>query len=237
LYHGGVGICEEDDDTISQQDKALIDAFLPGQAYLDYRPDISDPVKKQTYTYVFRYQLKDFLKTYVGLFFEYPGDYINAFLAQNAGFLYPFDVSHAYINLNGVDRGLGYIQTRWVEAELNPRGIYKDSKLQALHMWLENFADGNAYLHIPLLKYVMMPGFFAWYYLLYAGFLFWRRQYRYLIPLTFMLGYFATLLLGPTVQLRYIYPMMVGLPILMLGSSRKQDVGETKERDVQALCS
>ena len=237
LYHGGTGVYEEDDDTISEQDKALIDAFLPGQAYLDYRPDISDPVKKQTYTYVFRYQLKDFLKTYVGLFFEYPGDYINAFLAQNAGFLYPFDVSHAYINLNGVDRGLGYIQTRWVEAELNPRGIYKDSKLQALHMWLENFADGNAYLDIPFLKYFMMPGFFVWYYLLYAGFLFWRRQYRYLIPLTFMLGYFATLLLGPTVQLRYIYPMMVGLPILMLGSSRKQDVGETKERDVQALCS
>ena len=237
LYHGGVGMYEQDDNTISEQDKLLIDAFLPGQAYLDYRPDISDPVKKQTYTYVFRYQLGEFLKTYVGLFFDYPGDYLNAFLAQNAGFLYPFDTSHAYINLNGVDDGLGYIQTRWVESELNPRGIYKDSKLTDLHAWLEKFANENGYLNLPFLKYIMMPGGFVWFYLIYAGYLFWKRQYRYLIPLTFMLGYFATLLLGPTVQLRYIYPMMVGLPILMLGSSRRKDDRETKAGDIQALCS
>jgi len=219
LYHGGVGVYEEDDNGISQEDKALIDAFLPGQAYLDYRPDISDPVKKQTYTHVVRYQTAEFLKTYVGLFFDYPGDYINAVLVQNAGFLYPFDRSHAYININGVDKGLGYVQTRWDDAEVNPRGIYKDSKLQGLHVVLEDFADKNAYLDIPFLKYIMMPGFFVWYYLLYAGYLLWKKRYRHLIPLTFMLGYFATILLGPTVQLRYIYPMMVALPILMLGSS------------------
>lgn len=219
LYHGGVGVYEEDDNSISVQDKELIDAFLPGEAYLDYRPDISDPVKKQTYTHVFRYRLPEFLKTYMSLLIQYPGDYINAFLAQNAGFLYPFDMSHAYINVNGVDKGLGYVQTRWVDAELNPRGIYKDSKLPRLHSALERFADENGYLNIPLLKYIMMPGFFVWYYVLFAGFLWWKKRYRYLMPLTFMLGYFATCLLGPTVQLRYIYPMMVALPILMLGSS------------------
>ena len=221
IYHGGVGVLAEDDNTMSGEDKALINDFLLDESYREYRPEISDPVKRHTNTYVARYRTGEFISTYLGLLADYPGDFINAALATNAGFLSPSDVTHATINVNGRDTGLGYVQTRWVDAELNPQGIYKDSQWEELREKLEKWADDNAYLKIPVLKYLFVPGSFLWLYLLLAGVLSVNKKYRMLLPLTLILGYYATLLLGPTVQLRYLYPVMIVLPFAGLLGNRK----------------
>ena len=128
LFHGGVGELEQDDGTMDEASKALINDFLLDEGYRFYRPEISDPVKNHTNTYVVRYRSAEFVGTYLRLLGMYPGDLINAAYAVNAGYFYLGDVTHAVVNQNGRDRGLGYVQTRWVEDELNPRGIYKDSK-------------------------------------------------------------------------------------------------------------
>ncbi|MCM1090200.1 MAG: DUF6020 family protein [Butyrivibrio sp.] len=216
LYHGGVGELPEDDGTMEAQDKELIDAFLLDEGYREYRPEISDPVKRHTNTYVARYRAGDFVRTYLHLLTQYPGDFINAGLAVNAGYLYIGDESHALINQNGIDKGLGYVQTRWVNDELNPRGLYQASKWETLHGWLESWADKNAYLRLPVIRYLFVPGTFLWLYLLLAGRLIERKCYARCIPLTLILGYYLTLLLGPTVQLRYIYPLMTVLPYMAL---------------------
>ena len=214
VYHGGVGVLPEDDNTMSEEHKALINDFILDEAYKAYRPDISDPVKSHTNTYVVRYRMKDFVSAYLELFLKYPGDYLNAVLAVNAGYLYPGDTSHAYINVNGRDSGLGYIQTRWVEEELNPRGIYKDSKWEWLHGRMEKYADENAYLNTPVIRYLLVPGTYLWLYLVLACYLVIRKRFRLLLPLTLVLGYYVTLFLGPTVQMRYLYPVMCALPFL-----------------------
>ena len=164
LFHGGVGALGQDDNTMEESAKALIRDFLLDEGYLAYRPEISDPVKSHTNTYVVRYRSAEFLQTYLRLLAEYPGDFINAAYAVNAGYFYLNDVTHATVNQNGRDRGLGYVQTRWVENELNPRGIYQDSKWEWLHMRLEKWADENGYLKLPLLKYLFVPGSFFWLY-------------------------------------------------------------------------
>ncbi|MDE5891873.1 MAG: hypothetical protein K2H45_03000 [Acetatifactor sp.] len=229
IYHGGVGVLPEDDGSMEEADRALIDDFILDRAYENYRPEIADPVKSHTYTHVFRYRTKEFLTTYLHLLGQFPGDYINAVLAVDAGYLYPYDVSHADINVNGRDRGLGYVQTRWVEAELLQLGVYKDSKWEGLHEALENWADGNAYLRISLLRHVLMPGGYLWFWLLYSGYLLWKKQYRALLPLALVAGYFGTLLLGPTVQLRYLYPVMTALAYaLPMGKELGMQQGKEK---------
>lgn len=225
LYHGGVGMVDTDDDSLSQEEKAIINEFLLNESYKLYRPEISDPVKRNTNTYVVRYRAKEFVSTYLELLFRYPGEYINAALAVNAGFLSPGDVTHASINETEGIHGMGYVQTHWAESELGKQGIYKDSKWQSMHHMLEEWADENAYLRIPILKYLFVPGMVLWAYLLLFGVLLLKRRYANLLPLSLVLGYFGTLLLGPTVQLRYIYPLMIVLPflyVLCVGSQGKE---------------
>lgn len=217
LYHGGIGVMPEDDSAMSETDKALINDFILDGGYREYRADFTDPVKSHTNTYVARYRAKDFLTTYVGLFFRFPGDYLNAALSVNAGYLYPDDVSHAYINAQeGQAAGGGYVQTRWSEGELKERGIYKDSKWPGLYRRMEKWADDNAYLQFAVMKYLFVPGVWIWLYLLLAGWLLMKRNFAGCIPLTLVFGYFLTLLLGPTVQLRYLYPVMAAFPFLLM---------------------
>lgn len=216
LYHGGAGVLPEDDNTMGEADKALINDFILNEGYKSYDPHISDPVKSSTNTYVARYRAGEFLETYLRLFRQYPGEYLNAALEVNAGYLYPGDVSHAYINVSDDRVGRGYVQTYWEEDTMNARGIYKASKWEWLHGKLERWADENAYLKLPLAKYLFVPGVWLWYYLLLLARLVMKRQYRQCVPLALAGGYFATLLLGPTVQLRYIYPLMAAFPFAAL---------------------
>lgn len=217
VYHGGVGVLAEDDNTMEEGDKALVNDFILNEAYRNYRPDFADPVKSNTNTYVARYRTGEFIDTYLRLFLQYPGDFLNAALAVNAGYLYPGDVSHAYVNAQeGQAAGGGYIQTRWEEGTLNSRGIYKASKWTGLFEAMERWADENAYLKLPVLKYLFVPGVVIWLYLLLLGSRLVKREFGLCMPLLLVLGYFLTLLLGPTVQLRYIYPVMIAFPFMLL---------------------
>lgn len=230
LYHGGVGILPEDDNSIGEEDKALINDFILNQGYGSYNPRISDPVKRNTNTYVVRYRTKEFLETYLGLFFKYPGDYLNAGLAVNAGYLYPNDTSHAYINVTDDRIGRGYVQTYWEEDTMNARGIYKASKWTWLRERLESWADENAYLRLPVIKYLFVPGVWFWLYFLLLARLVMRRSLRRCVPLALVFGYFITLFLGPAVQLRYLYPVMAAFPFaLLLGSGRKTEESAVHE--------
>jgi len=201
---------------LEEKDLALIRDFIGEEAYLQYRPDIADPVKKHTNTSVVRYRIKEFAGTYLHLLAKYPGDYINAVLAVDAGYLYPLDETHAWINVNGRDRGLGFVQTRFLEGELRKIGVYKQSLFPAWKEALEQFADGNLYLNIPVLCFLFMPGGYLWFWILLFGNRWSKKDGKGLLPVLFVLAYLGTLLLGPTVQLRYLYPFMISLPFALL---------------------
>ncbi|MBQ7926905.1 MAG: hypothetical protein IJ335_11525 [Lachnospiraceae bacterium] len=223
IYHGGIGVLETDDATMEQADKDFINEFIINEAYRAYRPDIADPLKRYTNTSAILRNPKQFLSTYLGMFVKYPGDYLNAALAVNAGYLNPLDESHAYINVTDGERGLGYIQTRWLEEQIGSMGISQDSKWPRLYAYLEFFAENNMHLQLPIVRYLLVPGTYLWLYLLLAAWLLVHKRFRQILPLTLIGGYYLTLLLGPTVQLRYIYPVMVALPYLMLWLLQKKE--------------
>ena len=223
VYHGGIGVLAEDDGTMDDADKSLINDFILDEAYREYAPGFADPVKRHTNTYVARYRSGDFIRTYLHLLTEYPGDMINAALATNAGFLSPFDVTHAEVNQVEGRAGLSYVQTRWEEDTLNERGIYKDSKWPWLFTQLENWAENNSYLQIPVLKYLFVPGSYLWLYLALVVILVIADKKRFCLPLAIVAGYYGTMLLGPTVQMRYVYPVMLALPYLLAFASEKRN--------------
>ncbi|MBR1478313.1 MAG: hypothetical protein IJ608_10175 [Lachnospiraceae bacterium] len=230
LYHGGVGIYPEDDGTMREKDKALINDFLLDGAYGRYDADFADPVKSHTNTYVARYRTADFIKSYTGLFEEYTGDFVNAFLALDAGYLYPNDITHAHIfDFEGI-HNKGYVQTYWLESELSARGLYKNTKWQKMYITLEEWADNNTYLGYGIFKYLFVPGVFIWAYLFLAGVILIRRDYGKLAIIALILLYMMTLLLGPVVSLRYVYPLMGTFPIIAAITLKKKNKGRISER-------
>ena len=221
VYHAGVGVKEEDDNTMDDASKALINEFMLYDSAVLYKQDISDPVKRNTNTWVVVNKTDEFVKTYLGLFVKYPGDYINAFLALDAGFIDIGDESHAHVNDNPELVGMGYVQTRWSET-LAEDGFYKDSKASGLYNILNGWADRNAYLKIPVLKYIFMPGIYLWIYVVFAYVSIKRRNIRAMVPVSVIAGYYLTMFFGPCVQLRYMYPVMIILPFILLLITRKE---------------
>ena len=214
VYHAGAGVIPEDDNTMDEESKALIKEFILNDGAKLYRQDISDPVKRNTNTWVVVHKTKEFAKVYLKLFIKYPEDYINAFIAQNAGFIDIGDKSHAYVNDPETIKGLGYVQTRWADA-LYEKGFYKDSKWPALREILDEFADNNGYLKVPVLKYIFMPGIYLWFFILAFIYANKKKNIGLIAIVSLIAGYYATMLFGPAVQLRYVYPVMITVPFLI----------------------
>ena len=214
IYHAGAGVTDEDDNTMDEASKALINEFLLYDSAKLYRQDISDPVKRNTNTWVVVNKTSEFAKVYLGLFTKYPGDYFNAFFAENAGFIDIGDKSHAYVNDPDLVKGHGYVQTKW-EDSLYERGFSQNPKWEKLRTLLDNFADNNGYLKIPVLKYIFMPGIYLWINILALIYSFKRKNYAVVAIISLIAGYYATMFFGPTVQLRYVYPVMITVPFLL----------------------
>lgn len=209
-----------EEDKLDAEDKALINDFIINEAYRDYNPVISDPAKKHTVTYVVRYQTGRFARTYFKLLKEYPGDYINAFLALIAGYVSPFDETYRLMKVDGLIISRNYIQHTWTAHEFDYM-IHEAPVLPRLKAFLDDFAEKDMFTN-PLLRIFYIPGIYLWIYLTILLVLIEKKNYEKIVPLMFVFGFYLTLFLGPTMHLRYLYPLIVPLPIFMAGKRARE---------------
>ena len=215
VYHAGAGVKTEDDNTMDEESRALINEFILNNGAVLYRQDISDPVKRNVNTWVVVNKTSEFARVYLKLFAKYPGDYINAFFAENAGFIDIGDESHAYVNDPDIVKGHGYVQTKW-ENSLFDKGFEDAPKLKKLRNIMDEFADTNAYLKIPVLKYIFIPGIYLWIFVCVLIAAARKKDLTVLSALSIVAGYYITMFFGPTVQLRYMFPVMIAAPFILL---------------------
>lgn len=225
LYHGGIGELQEDDGSMNERDKALVNDFLLYESYRKYDAKLSDPVKSNTNTYVVRYRTMDFLRAYMSLLSQYPGDMVNAFLALNAGYFYMGDESHGRIYDLWNVKGTSYAHTRWEQGVVE-YGIERKSVAEGLRESLSAWADENGHLRIPVIKYFFVPAGLFWGYLLGLLRVIRKKAYKKAIPYALIAGYYFTLFLGPCVQLRYLFPLLSAFAILLAHGSMEK--AETK---------
>lgn len=202
-------------DTMDLDIKYYLEESMTIEGLMAYNIYISDPVKFRTNTAIFL-QRDKFFYAYNILFREYTSSFINAFMLQNAGFLNISDSSHAYINWREDLVGYGYIQTAMATEVLEKYDIYQISFFPKIYLKIVNWANNNTYLSMPILGILMTPA--TWFYLslFYVVYIIKNKKIQWLIPISFLGGYFLTLLLGPTVQLRYIFPLMLTVPIIYI---------------------
>ena len=60
-----------------------------------------------------------------------------------------------------------------------------------------------------------MPGIYLWINILALIYSFKRKNYAVVAIISLIAGYYATMFFGPTVQLRYVYPVMITVPFML----------------------
>ena len=208
-------------DELDDAEKLEIDNFMLGESRKYYEPAISDPIKRHINTSRILESPKGMLNTYLKLLVRYPGDYVNAVLALDSGYYYLADRSS--LNIYGDSFGYGFVQTAW-SVQLADYGVTGQSFFPGALKKTEAFLSDNVLQNIPVVRILFMPGYVLWACLYLGLWALHRKKYNLAIALVLPLAYILTLIAGPTVQLRYIYPVWALLPLLFaLGVIPKED--------------
>lgn len=189
-----------------------LEKYIPSEwVFAAYNPHLADPVKSRA---VIHDDPAGLIRTWIRLGLEHPAIYVDAFLDNSLGLWYLWDTSHAQVYGIGTESGFGYLSTdnRTMPAGLE---VEEHSFLPGLRVFMESIVSDNAYSRIPVVRLLFAPALYWWLLYLYLVTALYRRRYRETLPAVFLASYCLTLLLSPTVLVRYIYPLMVTIPVIL----------------------
>lgn len=198
----------------------IVDIYVPEEIWADYNPTISDALKGEIGMYTFPHTweghyaklFSDWIK--VGL--RYPNEYIDAFLALTAGYWSFADRTWAEVLGYGVEERMGALYTyNSTVSDVIPEGIAHESKFPWFEMQLEKIVSGNSFYNWPILSNLFKPAFYCWILFLLFILCIYNYDKKKILTLLIPLTYFATLLLGPVVQVRYILQFILLTPLLI----------------------
>lgn len=201
----------KEEETLSPQMRKELDNYLSSEwVFAAYDPHLADPVKQRA---VIHDNPAGFLRAWVKLGLEHPRTYIDAFLDNSIGFWFLEDRTHAQIYGIGTESGFGYLST---DNRTMPAGceIVEHSYLPGLRAFMEQIVSENAYQKLPVIRIMFAPAFYWWLLCLYIAAAVYRRQYRFVLPVIFLVLYYLTLLLSPAALIRYMYPFVVTVPAI-----------------------
>lgn len=203
-YHGS---------ELDQFTALTLDSYVPWQDWSNYYPPLADTVKASVRSENFEGNYGSLLSFWAKLGLRYPNEYLDAFLELTRGYWFLDDVSWAENLGSGVEGRMGAVFT-YNSSEIAGAGsIIHESKLPWLEAQLEKIVSGNAFYDWPVLSIVFRSAFYTWSLFLATMALLYRKQKKPLKLLLLPWLYFGTVLLGPVVQLRYVFPIMVLLPM------------------------
>ena len=192
----------------------LLKKYVAKEHWTDYYPPLADSVKGSTnpgpYTTETIQLIKDWLK--VGS--RYPNEFLDAFLELTRGYWFFDDFSWAENLGYGTEKRYGVLFT-YTSSEIEGYGeIRHESKFPALEKGLEEIVSGNCFNNWPVISIIFHGSFYSWSFFLVMVFCLYRKRMQCFQTSLLPFLYFGTMLLGPVVQVRYLFPIMIILPIL-----------------------
>ncbi|OUP49739.1 DUF6020 family protein [Lachnoclostridium sp. An181] len=193
-------------------EKQKITEYVPDYGAYKTFEGISDSMKITFNEKKFKENPLDFLKLWVSVGIKAPMSYIDAFARLTIGWWYP-DMNyrdpkayHPYWEYDSTQQIEGQ---NWTIVERStPEGF------QWLADFYEQLTYENSYQKVPVLALLFSSGFVCWMMFLYIASCIYKRKYKYLFPVSFVFGLWLTVLLGPVVLYRYVYPIAITIPIL-----------------------
>ncbi len=204
------------EDELTREDREAI-AAVWGENLPEYEPAIADRSKKAIAGN--RETLRIFAGEWVSLGLRYPGEYLQAFLLKNKGMWDLTDVTY----LNDVyTYAKGYLQITYPSdqqpyMEALAPGYVRHQKLQLLQALYRFFAAGDElWRYCPPAALVMQPAFYCYLLVFYCLCCIGLKRPALLLPAVYLLALAGTLLFGPCVLTRYLYPLMLSVTVLAL---------------------
>ncbi|MCI8697028.1 MAG: hypothetical protein HFH99_09655 [Lachnospiraceae bacterium] len=226
-YHG---------EELDGKTREMLESYVPEECWQEYNPPISDAPKGVVAVTTFQENwdghMGQMLADWFRLGIRYPNDYIDAFLELTRGYWFLDDRSYAECLGYGTEGRMGTIYTYNVSTMEDGTEIPHESKFPWLEEQLEKIVSGNAYYNWPILSILFKSAFYVWGLLMvWIAFLF-RRQKKQAILCLFPLLYMGTLFLGPVVQIRYVFPAMLVLPVAACLLLEQEDSMPASEVDL-----
>lgn len=208
------------------EEYAILTYYVPEECWANYNPTIVDGAKHYINLYVFHKWEEDIFKTIkdwatIGL--AYPNDYIDAFLQLTVGYWFMDDMTHAEVLGYGEDSNLGLLYTFNASVSEYFDGIESHSYLPGVLKLYSKIVNANEYQNWPVLSIFFKPAFYTWAMVLCIMSICYLKEKNKLVLVLFPFIYFLTLLLGPVVNFRYIYPIVAVIPFFMAWLFSRKD--------------
>ena len=205
---------------------ALLEKYVGRDHWDSYYAPIADSVKGTVtpapYTNDHRQLLKDWLRVAK----RYPNEFLDAFLELTRGYWFWDDFSWAENLGYGTDDRYGVLFT-YNSSEIEGYGsIEHQSKLPGVERILEKIVSGNCFNNWPVISIIFHGAFYSWGLFLLMVFCLYKKRIQSFQMSLLPFLYFGTMLLGPVVQVRYLFPVMVILPVLAAMFSSQVADGE-----------
>lgn len=222
-YHG---------DTMDEETYDLLDKYMPAEYWSRYNPPLSDGVKhpmqaQGTYSLVWQPDMLSMFKAWAQIGLKYPNEYIDAFLLLNSGYWFFDDVTWAEVFGSGLENRMGALSTYTSStSDAIPEGIAHVSKFPWLESKLENIVSANSFYDWPVLSNLFKPALYCWALLLTTIACIYAENKKKTMVVLLPLVYLATMFLGPVVQVRYVLPIMMIIPLMASVWAHKEDINK-----------
>lgn len=219
-------------DTLAPETYALLDKYMPAEIWQRYNPPLSDGVKSivgasGVFNDVWQNDIGGMLKAWVQIGLQYPNEYIDAFLLLNSGYWFLDDVTWAEAMGSGLENRMGALPTYTSStSEVIPEGIAHESKFPWLEAKIEQIISANSFYDWPAFSNLFKPAIYCWALLLTSIACIYAKDKKKIMVVLLPLVYLATMFLGPIVQVRYVLPIMMIIPLMVAVWAHKESMNE-----------
>lgn len=193
--------CVYNECELDAAERDMLLAIMDDSSWTQYEPRKTDRIKDYFNTQVFEENIIDYMKLWLKLGIKHPSQYINAFLNLTCSYWYPNDVFpdpttyRKYIEVyTGAD-------------------ITFESKFPWLLKQLEAIGMESSYQILPGISMLFSPAFYIWIILFLCAYAFYHKRNLLFIIMLPLAALFLTLLFAPLALLRYLYPIILCVPV------------------------
>jgi hypothetical protein len=203
-------------DELTKQQAQMITEYIPNYHLYYNEPGISDAFKKTLDTKRITENPKEFFGLWLKVGLKCPITYIDAWARLTIGLWYP-DMDypdegayHPYWEYYSTGKIYSFDENKYLLLDQTPVPGF-----EKLNDFYYELAYEDSIQNLPGITLLFSAAVPLWVMLLYIAMCIYYKQYKKLPLIGFGFGLLLTLFLGPVVLYRYVYPLIVSVPLFL----------------------